>query len=93
MCHKKDEVGKQYKIWQDSKHAKAFETLGTQAAKDAGAKLGVTDPQTDGKCLKCHSTAYGLTDKKVTVRDRDTMKQDRVALGHLKEYFKEKFNN
>jgi len=32
-----------------------------------------------------------LEDKKVTVRDRDTMKQDRVAIKDLESYFKEKF--
>lgn len=33
-----------------------------------------------------------LEDKKVTVRDRDSMKQDRVAIEELASYFKEKFN-
>jgi glycyl-tRNA synthetase len=32
-----------------------------------------------------------LDDKKVTVRDRDTMKQDRVELSRIKEYLFEKF--
>ncbi|PIX62240.1 glycine--tRNA ligase [Candidatus Uhrbacteria bacterium CG_4_9_14_0_2_um_filter_41_50] len=32
-----------------------------------------------------------LDDKKVTVRDRDTMKQERVAIDKLEEYFSEKF--
>ena len=32
-----------------------------------------------------------LEDKKVTVRDRDTMKQDRVAIAELEQYFKDKF--
>lgn len=31
-----------------------------------------------------------LEDKKVTVRDRDTMKQDRIAIGELTTYLKEK---
>ncbi len=31
-----------------------------------------------------------LEDKQVTVRDRDTMKQDRISLDKLKEYFREK---
>ena len=31
-----------------------------------------------------------LEDKKVTVRDRDTMKQDRVAIGELASYLEEK---
>jgi len=34
-----------------------------------------------------------LTDKKVTVRDRDTMKQDRIALAQVKEYLREKFED
>ncbi len=66
MCHKKPEQGEQMRIWEESKHAKAFETLGTAAAKEAGAKRGVDDPQTSGKCLKCHSTAYGFSEQKIT---------------------------
>ena len=66
LCHKKPEQGEQFKIWSESKHAKAFETLGTQAAKDIGKKMGIDDPQKSGKCLKCHSTAYGNTENKVT---------------------------
>jgi glycyl-tRNA synthetase len=34
-----------------------------------------------------------LEDKKVTVRDRDTMAQERIAIGDLINYLKEKFNN
>lgn len=34
-----------------------------------------------------------LEDKKVTVRDRDTMQQDRVAIAELTKYFHEKFYN
>jgi len=33
-----------------------------------------------------------LEDKKVTIRDRDTMQQERVAIKELKEYFKEKLD-
>jgi glycyl-tRNA synthetase len=33
-----------------------------------------------------------VNDKKVTVRDRDSMKQDRVEIDKLEEYFKGKFN-
>ena len=33
-----------------------------------------------------------LSDKKVTVRDRDSMKQDRIALNKVKEYLEGKFN-
>jgi glycyl-tRNA synthetase len=34
-----------------------------------------------------------LEDKKVTVRDRDTMEQERVEIGNLKNYFDEKFDD
>jgi glycyl-tRNA synthetase len=34
-----------------------------------------------------------LEDKKVTVRDRDTMQQDRVAIAELEHYFNDKYNN
>ncbi|MDD5440021.1 MAG: His/Gly/Thr/Pro-type tRNA ligase C-terminal domain-containing protein, partial [Candidatus Omnitrophica bacterium] len=32
-----------------------------------------------------------LTDKKVTVRDRDTMLQERIGVDALKEYIRKKF--
>ena len=34
-----------------------------------------------------------LDDKKVTVRDRDTMEQERIAISDLKEYLVQKLNN
>jgi len=33
-----------------------------------------------------------VEDGKVTVRDRDSMKQDRVAIAELKDYLREKCN-
>ncbi len=63
MCHSAPKKGAQFKSWEDSKHSKAFATLATAEAKAAGAKLGVTDPQKDPKCLKCHVTGYGLDSK------------------------------
>ena len=33
-----------------------------------------------------------LEDKSVTVRDRDTMKQERVSIESLSEYYKKYFN-
>ena len=66
ICHKKDDSGNQIGVWEKSPHAKAFETLGTPAAKEAGKKAGVDDPQKSGKCLKCHSTAYNFTESVAT---------------------------
>ena len=66
ICHKKEATGNQFAKWQEMGHAKAFERLGTDEAKDAAAKLGIDDPQTSGKCLKCHSTAYNFTEERQT---------------------------
>jgi hypothetical protein len=66
ICHKKDDSGNQFGKWQASPHAKAFETLGTPAAKEIGKKAGVDNPQTSGKCLKCHATAYNFTESVAT---------------------------
>jgi hypothetical protein len=66
ICHKKDDSGNQFAKWQASAHAKAFETLGTPAAKEVGKKAGIDDPQKSGKCLKCHSTAYNFTETVAT---------------------------
>jgi hypothetical protein len=66
ICHKSDDGGNALAKWQASPHAKAFELLGTPEAKAAGAKVGVDNPQTSGKCLKCHSTAYNFTEAVAT---------------------------
>ena len=55
MCHMSK--GKQYPTWSESKHAKAFESLKSEAALKIGKEKGIADPSTDAKCLKCHSTA------------------------------------
>lgn len=66
ICHKQEENGNALAKWQASAHAKAFETLGTPEAKEVGKKYGVDNPQTSGKCLKCHSTAYNFTESVAT---------------------------
>jgi DNA-directed RNA polymerase subunit RPC12/RpoP len=66
ICHKADDNGNALAKWQASPHAKAFELLGTPEAKAAGTKLGVDNPQTSGKCLRCHSTAYNFTESVAT---------------------------
>ena len=47
----------------DGPHSKTYEVLATDKAKATAAKLGIDDPQTSGKCLKCHSTAYHWTEE------------------------------
>lgn len=48
MCHNKPPQGEQYNKWAASPHAKAMQSLKGDDAKNP-------------KCLKCHSTAAGLT--------------------------------
>jgi len=63
MCHMNEAKGNQYKHWAQSSHAKAYETLATDAAKKTAEKAGLsTDPQKSPECVKCHVTAYGAAD-------------------------------
>lgn len=66
MCHKGEKKGDQFGKWEAGPHAKAFAVLAGEAAKAAGTKLGIENPQASGKCLKCHSTAYNFTETKQT---------------------------
>lgn len=66
ICHKKVEQGEQYALWQESKHARAFEILGTPEAKIVAAERGIDDPQKSGECLKCHSTAYWFAEQRMS---------------------------
>ena len=60
-CHQSDAKGSQYEHWKKSKHANAWEVLGTAEAKKVGAEHGVDDPQKSDKCLVCHVTGHGAT--------------------------------
>jgi hypothetical protein len=59
-CHKTDSQGNQYGIWMESRHAKAYETLGGDKAKAIAKEKGIADPQKADECLKCHVTAHGV---------------------------------
>lgn len=59
-CHLTPKSGAQFKIWAASPHAKAYKVLGSSEANNLAKKYGVEDPQSSGKCLKCHVTAYGV---------------------------------
>lgn len=54
MCHNKVETGKQFEVWSQTAHAKAFESLASPEAKAKAKELGIADPQKDAKCLNCH---------------------------------------
>jgi len=55
-CHRTNSQGRQYPIWESSKHAQAFNNLKTEAAKTSATKAGVTgSPEQSPECLKCHA--------------------------------------
>ncbi len=57
-CHKKEEIGNQYKVWEESGHAKAMESLSSDDAKKWAKEAGIADPTTAKECVACHQTAY-----------------------------------
>lgn len=60
MCHNKKSETQQYTIWENSAHAKAYETLATEAALKMAADAGVKgNPQEAKECLECHVTGFG----------------------------------
>jgi hypothetical protein len=58
-CHKSDAVGNQFAKWEANKHAGAFETLASDAAKRIATDKGIEDPQKAAECLACHTTGAG----------------------------------
>jgi len=55
MCHKSEKIGQQYPIWQASKHASSFAALSSPQAMTNAQAMGIKDPSSEPKCLKCHS--------------------------------------
>jgi hypothetical protein len=55
ICHKTEKQGQQYPLWEKSNHAKSFAALTSPSAAANAQALGVKDPATDAKCLKCHA--------------------------------------
>lgn len=80
MCHADKAAGEQYNLWKDSKHAKAYESLLTDKAKEMAAKAKVeTPPAESPECLRCHTTGYDKAAKSspagVTAKDGVTCEQ------------------
>ncbi len=59
-CHSSPKSGAQFKQWESTKHAQAYQTLASEEAKKIATEKGIADPQKDAQCLKCHVTAYGV---------------------------------
>ncbi len=76
------------------KDLKKPSTLGGKVMYDDTASIGRLYRRQDevGTPFCITVDVDSLSDKKVTVRDRDSMKQDRVAVNKVREYLEEKFN-
>jgi hypothetical protein len=59
ICHSTEKQGQQYPIWEKSNHSKSFAALSSPDAAANATALGVKDPTTDAKCLKCHAPLAG----------------------------------
>jgi hypothetical protein len=55
ICHKSETQGRQYPIWEGTKHAKSMEALTSPKAAENAKAMGVEKPADDPRCLKCHS--------------------------------------
>jgi hypothetical protein len=56
VCHRSEEQGNQYVIWNESKHAGAYKTLQTTKADSIASALGFNTPAVETpNCIKCHT--------------------------------------
>ncbi|MGD1010216.1 MAG: multiheme c-type cytochrome [Candidatus Aminicenantales bacterium] len=56
ICHRTEKQGQQYTIWEQSKHAKAFEALSKPEAAAKAKALDVAgNPAESPVCQKCHA--------------------------------------
>ena len=59
-CHSSEKKGAQYKIWKETKHAKAFDALLTEKARKIGIEKGLkSSPDKAPECLECHTVGFG----------------------------------
>lgn len=54
ICHQSEKQGKQFTIWQESKHSQSFTALASEKAQAIAQELGLANPQENPKCLQCH---------------------------------------
>ena len=55
ICHKSEAQGRQFTIWEGTKHAKTLEAMTSPKAAEFAKAMGVDKPAEDPKCLKCHA--------------------------------------
>jgi len=63
-CHMSPAKGAQYRQWSNTQHPSAYQTLGTEEAKQVAEEAGVSgNPQEAAECLTCHVTGYDAPDE------------------------------
>ena len=59
ICHRTERQGKQFPIWEESRHAKSFAALsGPDAASKEKTGAPTTPAAENESCLKCHAPLY-----------------------------------
>lgn len=70
ICHKTEKQGKQFDIWQKSKHAGAYKTLTTAKANEIAKSKGISKPAAEAsECLECHAKARDVKEASYDVKD------------------------
>jgi len=67
-CHKSESQGKQFGIWEETAHAKAYETLKSDEAAKIATEKGLGNAHEADECLKCHTTVND--DESITFSER-----------------------
>jgi hypothetical protein len=58
-CHRSEQRGKQYILWENSRHAKSYEVLFTDSALEEAKKQKLEKhPSESPECLKCHGPLH-----------------------------------
>jgi hypothetical protein len=58
ICHKTETQGKQFPIWQGTKHSQSFAALSSPQAADVAKQANVQNPAECPDCFKCHAPLY-----------------------------------
>ncbi|MBF8247892.1 MAG: cytochrome c554 [Bacteroidetes bacterium] len=71
MCHQTEKQGKQFDVWQKSKHAGAFKTLTTAKANEVAKAKGLSKPAAESpECLECNVSNFNM-DAKIVEKSFD----------------------
>jgi hypothetical protein len=54
ICHRTESQGRQYPIWQASKHSQSVAALSSPEAAKRAQAMGVQNPAASPVCFKCH---------------------------------------